>query len=61
MKILVFTEKPFAPAAVKAIADVINASGNEMMLVEKALAQTFLKQLRLLKGLSCVAILSMPR
>ena len=35
MKILVFTEKPFAPAAVKAIADVINASGNEMMLVEK--------------------------
>lgn len=34
MKILVFTEKPFAPAAVKAIADVINASGNEMELVE---------------------------
>ena len=35
MKILVFTEKPFAPAAVKAIADVINASGNDMELVER--------------------------
>lgn len=35
MKILVFTEKPFAPAAVKAIADVVNASGNEFELVEK--------------------------
>lgn len=35
MKILVFTEKPFAPAAVKAIADVVNASGNDMALVEK--------------------------
>ena len=30
MKVLVFTEKPFAPAAVKAIEDVINASGNEL-------------------------------
>lgn len=35
MKILVFTEKPFAPAAVKAIANTINASGNEMELVER--------------------------
>lgn len=35
MKILVFTEKPFAPAAVKAIANVVNASGNEMELVER--------------------------
>lgn len=34
MKILVFTEKPFAPAAVKAIENVINASGNELALVE---------------------------
>lgn len=34
MKILVFTEKPFAPAAVKAIADTVNASGNELKLVE---------------------------
>lgn len=35
MKILVFTEKPFAPAAVKAIADVISSSGNDMELVER--------------------------
>lgn len=35
MKILVFTEKPFAPAAVKAIADVVNASGNDLELVER--------------------------
>lgn len=35
MKILVFTEKPFAPAAVKAIENVINAAGAEMMLVER--------------------------
>lgn len=34
MKILVFTEKPFAPNAVKAIEDTVNASGNEMVLVE---------------------------
>lgn len=35
MKILVFTEKPFAPAAVKAIEDVVNASGNDLELVER--------------------------
>lgn len=35
MKILVFTEKPFAPAAVKAIEEVVNASGNELELVER--------------------------
>ena len=35
MKILVFTEKPFAPAAVKAITDVINAAGAELKLVER--------------------------
>ena len=34
MKILVFTEKPFAPAAVKAIENVVNASGNEIEVVE---------------------------
>ena len=34
MKILVFTEKPFAPAAVKAIENTVNASGNELELVE---------------------------
>ena len=35
MKILVATEKPFAPAAVKGIKEVIDASGNEMVLLEK--------------------------
>lgn len=34
MKILVFTEKPFAAAAVKAIENVIKESGNELALVE---------------------------
>lgn len=34
MKILVFTEKPFAPNAVKAIENTVNASGNELELVE---------------------------
>lgn len=34
MKILVFTEKPFAKAAVKAIENVVNASGNDLKLVE---------------------------
>lgn len=35
MKILVFTEKPFAQAAVKAIENVVNAAGQELELVEK--------------------------
>ncbi len=34
MKILVFTEKPFAPAAVKAIENTVNASGNDLEVVE---------------------------
>lgn len=41
MKILVFTEKPFAPAAVKAIADTVNASGNELKLVESGTREDF--------------------
>ncbi len=51
MKILVFTEKPFAPAAVKAIADVINASGNEMMLVEKGTRADLLEVVKTAEGL----------
>ncbi len=51
MKILVFTEKPFAPAAVKAIADVINASGNEMMLVEKGTRAVLLEAVKTAEGL----------
>lgn len=35
MKILVATEKPFAPVAVEGIKDVIAASGNELVLLEK--------------------------
>ncbi len=35
MKILVATTKPFAPAAVKGIKEVIEAAGHEMVLVEK--------------------------
>lgn len=34
MKILVFTEKPFAKAAVKAIADTVNAAGQDLEVVE---------------------------
>ena len=34
MKILVFTEKPFAANAVKAIAETVNASGTELKFVE---------------------------
>lgn len=41
MKILVFTEKPFAPAAVKAIADTVNASENELKLVEGGTREDF--------------------
>ena len=35
MKILVATEKPFAPVAVEGIKNVIAASGNELVLLEK--------------------------
>ncbi len=51
MKILVFTEKPFAPAAVKAIANVINASGNEMELVEKGTRADLLEAVKDAEGL----------
>lgn len=43
MKILVFTEKPFAPAAVKAIAQTVNASGNELKLVEGGTREDFVE------------------
>lgn len=46
MKILVFTEKPFAPAAVKAIEDVVNASGNELELVEKGTREDLLEAVK---------------
>ncbi len=43
MKILVFTEKPFAPAAVKAISETVNASGNELKLVEGGTREDFVE------------------
>ena len=43
MKILVFTEKPFAPAAVKAIENVVNASGNDIEVVEGGTKEDLLK------------------
>ena len=43
MKILVFTEKPFAPAAVKAIENVVNASGNDIEVVEGGTREDLMK------------------
>lgn len=51
MKILVFTEKPFAPAAVKAIENTINASGNELLLVEGGTRQDLLEAVKDVEGL----------
>ena len=51
MKILVFTEKPFAQAAVKAIANVINASGNQMELVERGTRADLLEAVKDAEGL----------
>ena len=51
MKILVFTEKPFAPAAVKAIADVVNASGNELEVVERGTRADLLEAVQTANGL----------
>lgn len=51
MKILVFTEKPFAPAAVKAIQNVIDAAGADMMLVEKGTREDLLKAVKETEGL----------
>ncbi len=51
MKILVFTEKPFAAAAVKAIEDVINASGNELQVVERGTRADLLEAVKSAEGL----------
>ena len=51
MKILVFTEKPFAPAAVKAIENVVNASGNELELVEGGTREDFVAAIANADGL----------
>ena len=46
MKILVFTEKPFAAAAVKAIQNVIDAAGADMRLVERGTKEDLLKEVK---------------
>lgn len=51
MKILVFTEKPFAPNAVKAIENTVNASGNELELVEMGNRQDLLNAVKDAEGL----------
>ena len=51
MKILVFTEKPFAPAAVKAIEDVVNASGNDLEVVERGTRADLLEAVKKAEGL----------
>lgn len=51
MKILVFTEKPFAPAAVKAILNVIDAAGADMKLVERGTRQDLLEAVKDADGL----------
>ena len=51
MKILVFTEKPFAPAAVKAILNVIDAAGADMKLVERGTRQDLLDAVKDAEGL----------
>ena len=51
MKILVFTEKPFAPAAVKAIQNVIDAAGEDMRLVEREGHDTLIKEVKDADGL----------
>lgn len=51
MKILVFTEKPFAPNAVKAIENTVNASGNELELVEMGTREDLLASVKDADGL----------
>ena len=46
MKILVFTEKPFAPPAVKAIQNVINAAGEDMRIVERGSREDLLREIK---------------
>lgn len=51
MKILVFTEKPFAAAAVKAIENAINAAGADLELVERGTREDLLKAVETADGL----------
>lgn len=51
MKILVFTEKPFAQNAVKAISEVVNASGNDLEIVERGTRADLLNAVKDANGL----------
>ena len=51
MKILVFTEKPFAPAAVKAIENTVNVSGNDLEVVEGGTRADLLEAVKNANGL----------
>jgi len=51
MKILVATEKPFAPVAVKGIREVIEGAGHELVLVEKGTRQDMLNAIGDVAGL----------
>jgi D-3-phosphoglycerate dehydrogenase len=51
MKILIATEKPFAPAAIKGIKEVITAAGHEMALVEKGTKQDLINAVADASGL----------
>ena len=51
MKVLVFTEKPFAPAAVKAIENTVNASGNDLEVVEGGTRADLLEAVKNANGL----------
>ena len=51
MKILVATEKPFAPVAVDGIKEVIAASGNELVLLEKGTKADLVKAVADASGL----------
>lgn len=51
MKILVFTEKPFAANAVKAIENTVNASGNDLEIVEHGTRADLLEAVKDAEGL----------
>lgn len=51
MKILVFTEKPFASAAVEAISNAVNAAGQELEVVERGTREDLLNAVKDAEGL----------
>ena len=51
MKILVATEKPFAPVAVQGIREVIEGAGHELVLVEKGTRDDMIKAIADCAGL----------